>query len=226
MTDAPNMPEDDDALAAEYVLRLLDAEAARAVEARMATDPVLRQRVWQWEAEFAALGEDVPPEEPPARVKAKLITRLHGRRRAPRPRWMLGLAFVSVVLVGVLTLAPLLRAPGPAAPSFEASLTSDDASLQLIAGFAPLDGTLQVTRAAGQARPGRVLELWLIAEGAEAPTSLGVLPEEPDARISVAVALRPLLPGGTLAISDEPPGGSPTGAPTGEVLAVGAVEPI
>ncbi|MEL6126646.1 MAG: anti-sigma factor [Pseudomonadota bacterium] len=59
-----------------------------------------------------------------------------------------------------------------------------------------------------------------------AQVSLGVLPEEPDARISVAVALRPLLPGGTLAISDEPPGGSPTGAPTGEVLAVGAVEPI
>jgi len=29
-----------------------------------------------------------------------------------------------------------------------------------------------------------------------------------------------------LAISDEPPGGSPTGAPTGAVLAVGAVTTI
>ena len=37
------------------------------------------------------------------------------------------------------------------------------------------------------------------------------------ARLAKAVAAR--LAGGTLAVSDEPPGGSPTGAPTGEVLA-------
>ena len=31
-----------------------------------------------------------------------------------------------------------------------------------------------------------------------------------------------LIAGGTLAVSDEPLGGSPTGAPTGEILATGA----
>jgi anti-sigma-K factor RskA len=53
--------------------------------------------------------------------------------------------------------------------------------------------------------------------------SLGVLPASALAVVSVPEALRTATIGGTLAISDEPVGGSPTGAPSGAVLAVGSV---
>jgi anti-sigma-K factor RskA len=63
----------------------------------------------------------------------------------------------------------------------------------------------------------------LIAENAEAPVSLGVLPADAVARIALTEQLKAALQNGTLAVSDEPIGGSTTGAPTGDVLAVGKV---
>ena len=53
------------------------------------------------------------------------------------------------------------------------------------------------------------------------PDSLGVLPQDAASRITLPEALRGKLVGSVLAISDEPEGGSPTGAPTGAVLATG-----
>ena len=83
-----------------------------------------------------------------------------------------------------------------------------------------------MNRTAGAAVPGRVLELWLIA-GDNPPVSLGVLPEAASAEVQLTPDLVAALAAGTLpinlAISDEPPGGSTTGAPTGAVLAMGPV---
>ena len=62
----------------------------------------------------------------------------------------------------------------------------------------------------------KVLQLWALPQGATAPTSLGLLPG-PDARLTVTpAAIRP-EPGMLIEITLEPPGGSPTGRPTGPV---------
>ena len=71
-------------------------------------------------------------------------------------------------------------------------------------------------------RKGACFQLWLIPEGA-APIPLAVLPEEGGIDVVLSDALAALASNGTFAISDEPPGGSPTGAPTGSVLATGAL---
>ncbi|PWG68431.1 hypothetical protein DF186_25135, partial [Enterococcus hirae] len=63
-------------------------------------------------------------------------------------------------------------------------------------------------------------ELWLIADGADAPVSLGVLDNAGTTRIRVPDDIAPGVRTGTIAISIEPPGGSPTGAPTGTVVAM------
>ena len=60
-------------------------------------------------------------------------------------------------------------------------------------------------------------------EGAEAAISLGVLPEDAVATLTVPAELRAEIAGGLLAISDEPPGGSPTGVATGDILAIGEI---
>lgn len=67
-------------------------------------------------------------------------------------------------------------------------------------------------------------ELWLIPAEGGAPLSVAVLGVLA-ARIEVPQALRARLrPGATLAVSVEPRGGSPTGQPTGPVIASGKLE--
>ena len=70
-----------------------------------------------------------------------------------------------------------------------------------------------------------MLELWAILPD-QAPVSLGVLPDSETTRILVPAELRSQAAQITLAISDEPVGGSPTGAPTGDVLAAGAMSEL
>ena len=65
-----------------------------------------------------------------------------------------------------------------------------------------------------------------LIDGDAAPASLGVLPDDPHAVLEVAEGHRAAMPNATLAISDEPAGGSPTGLPTGDVLAAGQVSSI
>lgn len=75
----------------------------------------------------------------------------------------------------------------------------------------------------------RSLELWLLAPG-EQPVSLALLPKEGVSNVPVSKDLATMMAqsdtgsGATqLAVSNEPLGGSPTGAPTGEVLFVVAL---
>lgn len=225
MTKAPDMPEDD-ALAAEYALRLLDDEGARAFEARMARDPALAARVRAWEAMLAEMAEDLPPVPPPARVRARLMAGLSGaaapRRMVPRWRWAWAGGMAAAALALLLVVAPTGRGP-VFDPVQGATLLSADGALRIEAGLAPDGNRLRVVRAEGGPRPGRALELWLIAAGAEAPLSLGVLPERRETILVLDGAMAALVAGATLAVSDEPAGGSPTGQPTGDVLAAAAL---
>jgi anti-sigma-K factor RskA len=75
----------------------------------------------------------------------------------------------------------------------------------------------------------RVPELWLLRGEGQAPVSLGVLdPAGVNRRSLAEPAQRALEPGDALAVSLEPPGGSPTGAPTGPVVSTGVLvaEPL
>ena len=67
--------------------------------------------------------------------------------------------------------------------------------------------------------PDRVFELWALPGAGAAPVSLGLLPAQGDAVLPVPEQVRSILErGAALAVSVEPPGGSPTGQPTGPVL--------
>lgn len=227
MSDRPDITPEDDAAAAEYVLGLLPEAEARAFRARIALEPALRTAVLGWERRFAAMAErEVEPVAPPAGVEAQIMARL--TRHAPRPWWQRlslwrgGLALLGAALIA---LAVLVYTDGPGRegqPDLTARIAAEDDSLVLTAALDLDEGTLLLSREAGQVAVGRVQELWLIA-GEAAPVSLGLLADSGDTRVTVPEALRPLFAGAILAVSDEPPGGSPTGAPTGDVLAIGPV---
>ncbi len=208
--------DDDDILAAEYVLGVLDLAERLAVEARHKSDPAFALCVTAWENRLAGLNDgfaDRPAPDLLPRIEARLFPGAVAQgtvRRWGVWRWLSGAVAASVLVIAVMaTLTP------PRA-GLVATLTTADARLGYeVRSFG---NTLQVTRVAGlPAVQGQVHELWLIAPGA-APISLGLLQ---DIVLSVSYPVPPS--GWTFAVSIEPEGGSPTGQPTGPVILTAVV---
>lgn len=225
-------PDHDKVLAGEYALGLLPEDEAAAFEARLVNEPELRALYLGWVENFALMADEIEPVTPPPGLQRNIESRLFGEVRGGRmsrlmPGWLTGAVAVAVV-AAVIVFGTGLLERGPMAPEnpvYHADIEAEDGSLIVAAGYDATNGELYVERRAGGARPGRSLELWLIA-GENPPVSLGVLPEAERVRLPVDPDLRPALEGGVFAISDEPPGGSPTGAPTGDVLAVGSITKV
>jgi anti-sigma-K factor RskA len=203
------LPLEDDLTAAEYVLGTLDLGARAQAEARIAREPGFAGAVARWAARLEPLNEDYAPLPAPdllPKIEARLFP-----QAAPRPyaalRGVMGwltAGLATAAVAGWIFLHPL--------PRFEAVLQAET-GLEYDARYA--SGQLVIERVAGAAaESGRDHELWLIL-GEAAPVSLGLLGE------TTRIAMADLPEGAVLAISLEPEGGSPTGAPTGPVLALG-----
>jgi anti-sigma-K factor RskA len=226
MTQAGDQPQDDSALVAEYALHLLDAPARLAFERRLADDAALRFMLVEWDERLVAFADEIDPVTPGAHVKPAVLAHLfepQKRRFGFDLRTALaGLAIVALLLIVVV---PQVWNTG-GAPTYLAEIVAEDRGLIIQAGYDPDKAKLTLDRSEGAAKLGRSLELWVIIDGVTAPVSLGVMPVERIASIDVPARLIPSMILATLAISDEPLGGSPTGAPTGDVLAAGVIAPI
>lgn len=192
-------------LAGEYVLGLHDGTGVK-------DDPRFAAAVQGWSARLMPLAEEVQPVTPPARLWAAIEAAI-----APRPRlrdsvkfWR-GLAFGGAAFGAAglaLALALLLRPPAPVA--LAALTTASEGSFIATAQ----GGTLTISPQQASVPAGKSAELWLLPPGG-APLPLGLLA----AAHPVTLRLPASLAGAKLAISLEPPGGSPTGLPTGPVIA-------
>lgn len=209
MTDTAFTPrEAEDALAAEYVLGVLDAAERAEVEARIRRDPAFAARVAEWEGRLSGLNDgfaEAPAPNLLPKIEARLFPKPAAARRFGLFGWLSGAVVATALsLATVAVLAP--PRPMPVATL----ATADNRLAYRVTHFG---GSLQVNRVAGvPAVPGQVHELWVIAPGA-APVSLGLLQDRP------LVVSYPVPPAGfVLAVSIEPEGGSPTGAPTGPVI--------
>lgn len=222
----PTDPAERDALAAEYVLGTLDARAAAEVEQALPTDAALREAVAGWEARLAPLSALAPPEAPPPglwdRIEAALRRAAPAPVPAPAPRprfdWWRGWAIGATAVAAGLGALMLLQPPPEAPRLMTVLLSQRDQPAWLVE--AERDGAIRLAALNAQPVPAdRVLQLWALPQGATAPTSLGLIPGE--GRITVTpTQIRP-EPGMLIEISLEPPGGSPTGRPTGPILFIG-----
>ncbi|RVT91896.1 RNA polymerase subunit sigma-70 [Rhodovarius crocodyli] len=214
-------PEERDALAAEYVLGTLEAREAEALRDAMATDAALAEAVSAWERRLAPLSALAQPEAPPPGLWARIEQSLNPApmRRQWRFPWpVLGLG-ASAVAAGLAAFI-VLRAPPPPA-MMTVLLTSREQPAWLVEARGDTIHLAALNRQ--QVEPGRVAQLWALPQGATAPTSLGLVPE--GGRFSVTPAsIRP-SPGMLIEITLEPPGGSPTGRPTGPILFIGRLSP-
>ncbi len=228
MTDLTEQ-EEERMLAAEYALGLLSQDEAKAFEDLLAVDPELRAQYAVWAEDFASIADGVSDVTPPVAVQTRIEAQLFPATQKPSLLERFGLlpaALTGLVAAAAVLMVVNLNLGGPTAPAFTpgftAQIAAEDRSLVVLASFDQSAGVLRVQREQGGPRDGRALELWIIA-GDNPPVSLGVMPDAQTADFKVPADLYAAFDGGVLAISDEPPGGSPTGAPTGDVLAVGPV---
>lgn len=215
MTDRDPPRDEDEALLAEYALGLLPEAEAAPLARRIAADPTLAARLRAWQEDLAGLAEGLDDVAPPPRVKAAIDRAAHGA--VPRRGLLgwLGAGVVAAGLAGVVLVRewPLLR--------HRVALTASDSGAVYDIALDLRARRLTAELREGAPRPGRDAELWWIAPGGQ-PISLGVMPHAGAVRRELpdAVPADPAAPGGvTLALSDEPAGGSPTGQPTGPVVA-------
>jgi len=122
--------------------------------------------------------------------------------------------------------APPPPQPAPApAPTLVATL-SGTGPTRLVAAWQPGTNSLLVTPVEMKPSARHDHQLWLIPQGGK-PVSLGLLRGGAPQRVSVPLSLAPYVgAAATLAVSVEPTGGSPTGQPTGPVVASGKLSRV
>ncbi|MEO5972055.1 MAG: anti-sigma factor [Sphingomicrobium sp.] len=237
------MSEDRALLAAEYALGLLDGDALAEARALAAADPQFRAEAARWSGDLAPLLDEVTPVIPP-RGAWDAIERHLGPAAAKHPAandnadalrrrikvWQgaaIGASALAASLAMVVVAGPAILSPPveTAAPAPLVAMLGDDArDMMLVASWDPASRRLMVAAASDlPPDPTHAHELWMIPADGK-PRSLGTMPG-PKMRAELPMPMAAQFREGvTLALSVEPMGGSPTGLPTGPVVASGKLE--
>uniref|UniRef100_UPI0035CBB80C anti-sigma factor n=1 Tax=uncultured Sphingomonas sp. TaxID=158754 RepID=UPI0035CBB80C len=248
MSDLPPLDplssDDPDMAAAELALGVLDGEARAVAMRRVLAEPGFAREVEQWRrylSQLFALWPAMPAPDLLARIERSLDTAAPSAVvplsvHKPSKFWP-GLAALSslaaaALLVVVITRplpiapqAPRLPAAVPAAPTLVASITPSAKGAPVTAVYDARAGAIRLTQAKF-AEADRTAELWVIPTGGT-PHSLGLLHAQGGTALVLSADNRArIAAGATLAVSIEPIGGSPTGLPTGPVVATGALSPV
>jgi anti-sigma-K factor RskA len=223
-TDHSALPEDE-FLAAELALGVLTGAERAAAQERVAREPAFARIVEDWEVRLTPWASVIAESAPSPLVWDRIAAALPAAREARPGLWQnlafwRGLTFTTgalaaacaaglIYLSTITTPAPLVAAiDGGGHHHFVATIDASRATIAVVPAAYSADAT-------------RVPELWLIPADGK-PRPLGLL--RADRTVTIAIPA-PLAPHATsnavLAVSLEPPGGSPTGQPTGPVIATG-----
>jgi anti-sigma-K factor RskA len=229
-TRPPSTAEERDLAAAELAMGLLEGTERAEAEALAARDHDFRAAVARWTARLAPMLDEIAPAAPPERLWSRIESRI-----APPPSNVIqlrrkvnlwrGYSVAATAIAASLALFLVARpsAPTPPAATLVAMMQSQAGPARLVATYDPATHRLIVAAAAGMApAPGHAHQLWLIPAAGGKPHPMGIVsataPNKMDVPMPMAGDVRE---GATFAISVEPPSGSPTGAPTGPVIASG-----
>lgn len=227
-------PELIERLAGEYVLGTLRGRARKRFEALIGAYLPARRAVYWWEERLARIAMELPEVAPPPHVWPRIARRIAPQpaTRQPKPAatrlWQALAACFALIAVGLVSYVglkePEVRVrvqiqPQPLQPTQVAIVADATAPLWVVNAF-PENGELQVRALRAIAAPtDRVFELWMLPTSGAAPVSLGLLPVAGDVVLPLPAASAQILAASaTVAVSVEPTGGSPTGAPTGPVV--------
>jgi anti-sigma-K factor RskA len=243
-SDTLREPPEGSLTAAEYVLGVLDAGARRAAEARLAREPAFQYDVAAWQSRLAPLIEEIVPVPVPFALWPRIQAAVgiaSTTRTSPATdtststslwqslglwRWLTagGFAAAAASLAALfLAVQPTVPPVAPAAHELVANMAQDDGKTLFVATIDATSGKLVVLPISVSIPAGRVAELWLIPPGG-VPHSLGLLDVQHAQPVQVPADLRASLGAKAIvAVTIEPPGGSPSGKPTGPIIAKGEI---
>jgi anti-sigma-K factor RskA len=242
MSEAPDL-SDMEAFAAEHALGVLTAAERRQAEVRMASEPAFAALVEAWHARLTPLADAIAPIAAPPRLWPRIERALPANDNAAAAagralRFWRGatagsLALVAAGIAAAVLLAirpPVLVQPPAPGQLLNASLVSQSgAPVPLfVAAYDPVRKALIVTSLVQPGKdPAHVHELWVIPADGK-PRPLGFIEPGKTKAMPMPESLLPSLAvGSAIAVSVEPPGGSPKiNAPSGPIAAVGKLAKI
>ena len=228
---------DDDFAAAEYALGTLDASERATLAARRLREPELDEAIRGWEARLAPLAEAAPEIEPPGDLLPQIEARIRGAlaegpgggaivvlERSVR-RWRAAAIAASLVAALLAIGFVALETSRGSVPREYVAILQKDAASPAFEVTVNLDKQeLTVRPVAARAPPGKAYELWII-DAKLGARSLGVVGDR--SRAASLSAYDPaVVQNATFAVTVEPPGGSPTGQPSGAPVFVGKLIPV
>jgi anti-sigma-K factor RskA len=233
------MSEELEIAAAEYALGTLPADERARLEERIQNDAALREAVRRWQSRLAPLDDTIAAEAPRPEIWRAIeqatggtaivagsdtnIVQLKRRVAAWRTATMMTGALAAGLAVFVL-FDQFVAPPATEAGRYIAVVNSGGEEPALIAAIDTTTGLIRIRRLTADIPEGRSLELWHVAEG-HAPRSLGLLQGHLDSQtIQDLPSEGPVE--GAIAVTVEPAGGSPSGAPTGPIVYSGRLIPV
>lgn len=218
----------DEMLAAEYALGVLEGRERDAAATRIAREQGFARMVADWEQRLSPWAAEIAEVAAPSAMWDRIAAALPAAP-APSPSlwqslalWR-GLTFATGAFAAACLGALIYLGNAPSAPQQGPMIAAIDGGghHHFVATLDPKSGNIAVVPAAFAADATRVPELWLIPADGK-PRPLGIL----RADRAVTFAIPPTLlaqanRNAVLAVSLEPQGGSPTGQPTGPVIASG-----
>jgi anti-sigma-K factor RskA len=221
-----------EALAAEYVLGTQSKRVRLRMQTLIKHEPRLADRVTFWQTQLNQLSEQARPVPVPPWVWRRIESRLQPEEKKATDwwqnllvwRWTTGLATAMAVLLALLPTVERRPDALTADGGVVLVLTDEQSKTAWLVSRQSLDAPLKAQALTVPVMTvAQAYELWLIPPGGE-PLSLGLLNEQGGTLIQPSPTLSRLVqPGVTMAVSIEPPGGSPTGAPTGPVVYTGSI---
>jgi anti-sigma-K factor RskA len=208
-----------DALAREYVVGTLHGGARTRFARVLAASLPARRAVLGWERQLAPLARAVPAIEPPSHVWTSIESAIGARPRRPVRGAGIWPALAASLAVLAVLFGGLYFGQGERIDraQYVAVITEEMTPVWLLQAFTE---ELRVSTINERPEPaGNSYELWMLPDGGAPPVSLGLIPGVGNAALALdQQELDVLARTSTLAVSLEPAGGSPTGAPTGPVI--------
>jgi anti-sigma-K factor RskA len=238
------MTPEQERLAAEYVIGLLDGDERRIAERLSEDDADFHAAVAQWQARLAELDATAAPMLPEGALWSRIEM---GLAQAPAPLrvedptpvaipragttfealwrslpfWRItGIAGVVASLLLALGVGLLATRAAQEPVLIAVLLTEQNRPAAVVNAFA--DGNAELIPLEQiPVPPGRSLEIWTLWDRARGPVSVGLIDEARTVRLNVS-NLPQTAPNQLFEVTLEPATGSPTGRPTGPVLMKGS----
>ena len=216
---------DDDLLAAEFVLGVLTGTDRAAALRLFERDAKFAAMVAAWEQRLTPWAGEIAEVAAPPQVWDRIAAALPARASASAGWWQSlafwrGLSLATGALAAACIGALVYLGNAPQKAPLVAAIDGGGRH-HFVATIDTARGSIAVQPAAYSVDATREPELWLIpADGL--PRPLGML--RADRAVTIAIPadlLAHAVSNAVLAVSLEPPGGSPTGQPTGPVIATG-----